>query len=326
MEKKKAKKKVESHPPSHKASEDQAGKEQGTKAAVKVAKVVEEPIITPELVVEEEPKKITKAGKKSAKAIREAEEEAARKAKVAEEPEKKVKKETPKARPLIERRSKKYRQAFETIPKNVTFSLEEATKLAVNTSVTKFDATVELHVRLNVDPKKAEQNIRDTLVLPNGSGKTKRVAVIGTPDEQASAKQAGADLVGEDDLIEAITEGKISFDILIASPKTMSKLGKLARILGPKGLMPNPKSGTVTANISGAVKDSKTGKIEYRTDEQGIIHTVVGKVSFGEAKLIQNINAVLSSIKANKPATVKESYIVSIYLATSMGPSIKVSL
>lgn len=275
---------------------------------------------------EEKAEKATaKAGKRSAKALREAEEKAAkeeRKAKIAAgevEAESKPKQVAKPTRPRIERQGKKFREAAKLVDKTKQYTLAEAIELAIKTSPVKFDATVELHVNLNVDPRHADQNVRDTVVLPAGTGKTVRVAVF---DDE---KVEGADLSGADTIIKALDKGEINFDVLIATPAQMPKLGKYARLLGPRGLMPNPKSGTVTTDVAKAVKEVKAGRVEYRVDSTGIVHVPCGKVSFGPQKLEDNIRAVLQNVKSNKPASIKGTYIKAIHLATTMGPSITVA-
>jgi len=268
---------------------------------------------------------VAKAGKRSAKAIKETEAKAAkeeRKAEVAKEEET----DQPKARlPIkpprshLERRGKKFRDAAKLIEVGKTYPLPEAIDLAIKTNPTKFDASVELHVNLNVDPRQSDQNVRDTLVLPAGTGKNVRVAIF-TDD-----KITGADLNGIETITDMLEKGRMDFDVLIATPANMPKLGKYARILGPRGLMPNPKSGTVTTDIAKALNEAKTGRVEYRVDSTGIIHLAIGKVSAGQDKLMQNAQAVMASIRSNKPASVKSSYIKAIHLTTSMGPSIKAS-
>ena len=267
---------------------------------------------------------VAKAGKRSAKSLRE---EADRQAKedrkvsgeVAEQPKKPPVKPT---RSRLERRAKGFRKSAEQIEHGKSYSLNDAVDLAKKTSHVKFDATVELHVNLNVDPKQADQNIRDTLVLPAGSGKTVKVAVF--TDDAAAAKKAGADLAGSEELLAMLDKGATDFDILIATPKMMPQLGKYARTLGPRGLMPNPKSGTVTTDITKAVGEAKAGRVEYRVDSTGIVHLGVGKVSFNQQQLLDNIQAVLASLRSNKPQAVKGAYIKSVYLTTSMGPSVVV--
>lgn len=278
-----------------------------------------------------EPKSTAKAGKRSEKALKEVEEKQAkeeRKIQTAEqkaEDADKPKVQQKPARSKLERKSKKYQSVAGLIEKDKVYSVKDALNLAVKTSPVKFDATVELHVRLGVDPRQADQNIRDMVVLPAGTGKTIRVAVLADPDGITASKKAGADIASGDEFLQELEKGVINFDILIATPAFMPKIGKYARVLGPKGLMPNPKSGTVTNDVAKAVKDAKAGRVEYRVDSTGIVHTGIGKVSFGTDKLLQNANAILSSLKHNKPSSVKGSYVRSIYLTTSMGPSIPVS-
>jgi large subunit ribosomal protein L1 len=277
-------------------------------------------------VTETEDVAIAKAGKRSAKAIREAEETTAkeeRKADKAQDAEK-PKVIQKKSRSKLERQGKGIRNSAKKIELGKAYGLEEAIDLAKSTSHVKFDATVELHVNLNVDPRHADQNIRDNLVLPAGSGKKVRVAVF-TEDPKA-ALAAGADIAGNEDFLQQLEKGKMDFDILIANPSLMAKLGKYARVLGPRGLMPNPKSGTVTTDIVKAINESKAGRVEYRVDTNGIIHLGVGKVSFTKENLNENISAVMASIKSNKPSSVKSGYVKAIYLATSMGPSITVDI
>lgn len=274
---------------------------------------------------------VAKAGKRSAKALREIEEleaKEARKKAIAEgqEAEEVVKKgPAPKTRPRSERRSRSFQAAAKLI-EQPSYALSDAAELAVRTSHVSFDATVELHVRLNVDPRQADQNIRDSLVLPNGTGKSVRVAVFCPADQVQEAKKAGADIAGEGDFLEQLKKEIVNFDVLIAPPSVMSQLGRYARLLGPKGLMPNPKSGTVTKDITKAIKEAKAGRVEYRVDSQGIVHLGVGKVSFGGEKLTKNIEAVMSAIRAARPNSIKGNYIISTHLSTSMGPSIKVDL
>ncbi len=271
----------------------------------------------------EEPQ-VAKAGKRSAKALEEAaakEAKEERKASAEAEPEK-PKVVVPPTRSRLERRAKGYRKSAEQLETGKAYTLDEAIDLAKKTSYVKFDATVEIHVNLGVDPRHADQNIRDNLVLPAGNGKTVRVAVLS--DDAAAAKQAGADISDADELLKQLDKGNINFDTLIATPTLMSKLGKYARTLGPRGLMPNPKSGTVTTDINKAVAEAKAGRVEYRVDSTGIVHLGIGKVSFTNAQISENIMAVVASIKSNKPQSVKGTYLKSIYLTTSMGPSITV--
>lgn len=265
-----------------------------------------------------------KAGKRSTKAQREAAEKQAKQERKAsgEEAEAKPKQSAKPARSRLERRAKGFRKSVEQIEKGKAYALDQAVDLAKKTSHVKFDATVELHINLGVDPRQADQNVRDNLVLPAGTGKSVRIAVL--TDDAAAAISAGAEIAGTDDLFAELDKGNLNFDILIATPAMMPKLGKYARTLGPRGLMPNPKSGTVTNEVSKAVAEAKAGRVEYRVDSSGIVHLGVGKVSFDKAQLLDNINAVLASIRSNKPQSIKGNYIKAIHLTTSMGPSITV--
>lgn len=300
-----------------------------TKEVKKPTKAVKTEIETkPEAEVEvakAEPK-VAKAGKRSAKALEEVAEKVAKEERKAsgETAIAKPKPVAPPTRSRLERRAKSYRKNVEQIDAGKAYGIAEAVKLAKSTSHVKFDATVEIHLRLGVDPKHADQNIRDSLVLPAGTGKTVRIAVL--TDDAAAAKKAGADLAGTDDIFAALDKGVIDFDILIATPALMPKLGKYARVLGPRGLMPNPKSGTVAIDVAKAVSDAKGGRVEYRVDSTGIVHLGIGKVSFTEAQLLENTQAVIASVKANKPQSIKGNYFKSIYLTTSMGPSVAVDL
>ena len=272
-----------------------------------------------------EEKKAAKAGKRSAKGQAEAEAKAEKiehqehrteeEAAEAEKPKQPVKP----ARSRLERRSKGYRKAAEQIEKGKVYTLAEAMELAAKTSSVKFDASVELHINLGVDPRQADQNIRANLVLPQGTGKNVRIAVF------ADDKVDGADLVGVEKITAELEKGTINFDILVATPANMAKLGKYARLLGPRGLMPNPKSGTVTTDVAKAVAEAKAGRVEYRVDSTGIVHLAVGKVSFGGAKLLENAQAVMASIRSAKPASVKGNYVKTIHATTTMGPSITVA-
>ena len=300
--------------------------EKKIKEEVKTEPVVsEEPTVAKKTKAPEKP--LAKAGRHSPKAVAEAEAEQARQErKKTTEKEEKPKEPKKPARSRLERAGKKYREVAKLIEKDKTYTVAEALDLAVKTSPTKFDATVELHVNLGVDPTQADQNVRDNVTLPAGTGKTLRVAVFAEGDNVAKAKAAGADIAAEADLLAQLDKGEINFDVLITSPNLMARLGKYAKLLGPKGLMPNPKSGTITADIAKAIKEAKAGRVEYRVDQAGIIHLGIGKVSFGAEKLQQNAEAILTSIKAAKPASLKGSYINSVYITTSMGPSIKVAL
>ncbi|MBR3366034.1 50S ribosomal protein L1 [Candidatus Saccharibacteria bacterium] len=224
----------------------------------------------------------------------------------------------------MERRGKKYQEAAKLIEKGKVYTLKEAVELATKTSPVKFDASVEAHVRLSVDPRQADQNIRTTVVLPNGNGKTVKVAVFAPLDECKKAKAAGADTAEDEEFLKKLEKGAIDFDILISTPAYMPKLGKFARLLGPKGLMPNPKAGTVTTDIEKAVKEAKAGKVEYRVDKQSIVHIGLGKVSFGTNKLLENANTFFDSLKSQKPASVKGAFVKSVFITTSQGPSIAV--
>ncbi|MBR3056146.1 50S ribosomal protein L1 [Candidatus Saccharibacteria bacterium] len=224
----------------------------------------------------------------------------------------------------MERRGKKYQEVAKLVEKGKVYNLSDAIDLAIKTNPTKFDASVEVHARLGVDPRQADQNIRTTLVLPNGNGKTVRVAVFAPVDVCKTAKAAGADIAEDEEFLKQLEKGNIDFDVLISTPQYMPKLGKFARLLGPKGLMPNPKAGTVTADVEKAVKEAKAGKVEYRVDKQAIVHIGVGKVSFGKDKLIENANAFFDSLKAQKPSSLKGAYVKSVYITTTMGPSIAI--
>lgn len=280
-----------------------------------------------------EEKQAAKAGKRSEKALREAEEKAEKEARKeagdttpqSEEAEANVKKgPKPVTRPRLERRGKNYRKVAEQVEKGKVYPLAEALELATKTSPTKFDASVELHVRLGVDPRQADQNIRATVSLPNGTGKTIRVAVFAPETDHAAAKKAGADVVGDETFLKQLEKEELNFDILVATPQYMPKLGKYARLLGPRGLMPNPKSGTVATDVAKAVTEAKAGKVEYRVDKQAIVHLAIGKVSFGSEKLAQNAKAFFDSLTSQKPTSLKGSYVKTVSVTTTMGPGIKV--
>lgn len=263
-----------------------------------------------------------KAGKRSKKTVEAVEAEAERQSRKSEtKPDEEKKGPKPITRPRLERRSKGYKEVAKKLDSTKAYNLEEAAKLATETSPVKFDATVEIHVRLGVDPKQADQNIRSTVVLPHGTGKTIRVAAF-APKDQA----AGADIAGEEAVLALLDKENLDFDILITTPQNMPKLGKYARLLGPKGLMPNPKAGTVSTDLDRAIADAKAGKVEYRIDKQSIIHLGVGKVSFGPAKLTENIKTFFVSLNANKPSSLKGNFILSASLSTSMGPGIKLDI
>jgi ribosomal protein L1, bacterial/chloroplast len=270
----------------------------------------------------------TKSGKRSKKhedEVKAEQEKEDRKASASETPAEK-KNPAPKVRPLIERRGKNYRKVAEKVQKDKIYGLDEAIKLAVETCPAKFDSTVEIHARLGVDPKHADQNIRSTIALPNGTGKTVRVAALVAADNVKSVTEAGADFAGEEAILSKLDKGTVDFDVLIAEPQFMPKLGKYARLLGPKGLMPNLKSGTVSTNPTLAAKESKGGKVEYRVDKQSIVHLGIGKVSFGSDKLAENAKAFFVSLESNKPSTIKGTFILSTYITTTMGPGIKFNI
>ena len=224
------------------------------------------------------------------------------------------------------KRGKTYNKALENIDKLKLYEAEEAMKLAVDTARAKFDETVEVHVRLGVDGRHADQQVRGALVLPNGTGKTARVLVFAKGAKEAEAKEANADYVGGDELADKIQkENWFDFDVVIATPDMMGTVGKLGKVLGPKGLMPNPKSGTVTMDVAKAVEDIKAGKVEYRLDKNNIVHTLIGKKSFGKDKLMENFSALMDAIIKAKPQSSKGKYIKSITVATTMGPGIKIN-
>lgn len=221
--------------------------------------------------------------------------------------------------------SKKYVEASKNIDKHKLYNAKEAIKLVKESSITKFDSTIEVAFKLNVDPKKADQQLRGSLVLPNGTGKSQKILVIAKGEAANAAKEAQADFVGDTDLIEKIEkENWFDFDIIVATPEMMPQLGKLGRILGPKGLMPNPKTGTVTTNVAKAVEDIKKGMVEYRTDTYGNIHSIIGKSSFSEEMLLENLEYTYKVIEKSKPQTVKGTFIENISISTTMGPGIKV--
>ncbi len=225
----------------------------------------------------------------------------------------------------MKKRSKKYTEALSKIEKNKVYSKEEAVKLVKLTSTSSFDGSVEVAMRLNLDTKKADQQLRGAIVLPKGTGKTKKVLVIAKGEKANQAKEAGADFVGDVDMLEKIEkENWFDFDTMIATPDMMPLLGKLGKVLGPKGLMPNPKTGTVTMDVVKAISEVKAGRVEYRTDSYGNIHAVIGKVSFSEEDLLANLEAFVSHIIKIKPATAKGEYVKNISIASTMGPGIKV--
>ena len=219
---------------------------------------------------------------------------------------------------------KKYSEAAKLVDRSRTYTIEEAVALAKQASFEKFDASVEVSFNLNVDPRHADQQIRGAMVLPNGTGRTQKVCVIANGQKEQEAIAAGADFVGGKELIDKIKGGWFEFDVLVAIPAMMGELGKLGRILGPKGLMPNPKTGTVTMDVAKAVEDIKKGKVEYRVDKEGNINLLIGKKSFDDEKLVENFNAIKEVIQRARPAAVKGTYILSCTISTTMGPGIKV--
>jgi len=224
------------------------------------------------------------------------------------------------------KKGRKYVEASGKVVKGQSYTKEEAVKLVKETSTTKFDSSVEVAIKLNLDTKKADQQLRGAFVLPNGSGKTKKVLVIAKNAFADQAREAGADYVGDVDMLEKIEkENWFDFDVLIATPDMMMQLGKLGKILGPKGLMPNPKTGTVTTDVKKAVAEVKSGRIEYRTDSFGNVHALIGKVSFEEDKLLENLTAFVNMIAKTKPSVVKGTYIQNISISSTMGPGIKIS-
>ncbi|AOQ25445.1 50S ribosomal protein L1 [Neomoorella thermoacetica] len=220
---------------------------------------------------------------------------------------------------------KRYREVSKLVSRQELYEPDEAIELLKKTASAKFDETVEVAVKLGVDPRHADQQVRGTVVLPNGTGKTRRVLVFAKGDKAKEAEEAGADFVGAEDLVEKIQGGWLDFDVAIATPDMMGLVGRLGRILGPRGLMPNPKAGTVTMDIARAVKEVKAGKIEFRVDKTAIIHAPIGKASFEASKLKENFQALMDALLRAKPATAKGQYLKSVSLATTMGPGIRVN-
>ena len=283
-------------------------------------------------IVQEE-KATAKAGKRSEKALAEAEAKAEKEARKeagdtthqSDDAEAGSKKgPRPVTRPLLERRGKNYQEVAKQLEVGKVYTLSEALTLATKTNPSKFDASVEVHVRMGVDPRQADQNIRATVSLPNGTGKTVRVAVFAPESEHANAKAAGADIVGDEEFLKQLEKEDLNFDILVATPQYMPKLGKFARLLGPRGLMPNPKSGTVATDVAKAVTEAKAGKVEYRVDKQAIVHLAIGKVSFGAEKLEENAKSFFDSLQSQKPSSLKGAYVFSTSISTTQGPGIKV--
>ncbi|MEG0256509.1 MAG: 50S ribosomal protein L1 [Vagococcus sp.] len=222
------------------------------------------------------------------------------------------------------KKSKKMQEALKKVDVVKEYSVAEAIALAKDTNIAKFDATVEVAYNLNVDPKKADQQIRGAVVLPNGTGKTQTVLVFAKGEKAKEAEAAGADFVGDADMVDKIKGGWFGFDVVVATPDMMAQVGQLGRVLGPKGLMPNPKTGTVTMDVTKAVEEVKAGKVTYRVDKQGNIHVPIGKVSFDDAKLIENFNTINDVILKAKPAATKGQYIKNLTVTTTFGPGVKV--
>ncbi|GAB3496181.1 50S ribosomal protein L1 [Nocardiopsis coralliicola] len=222
------------------------------------------------------------------------------------------------------KRSKNHRQASQIVDRDQQYSLDEAVQLAKQTSKSKFDATVEVALRLGVDPRKADQMVRGTVNLPHGTGKTARVLVFATGEKAEAAIAAGADVVGDDELVERVQKGFLDFDAVVATPDLMGKVGRLGRVLGPRGLMPNPKTGTVTPDVAKAVTDIKGGKIEFRVDRHSNLHFIIGKTSFTDAQLAENYAAALDEVQRLKPSAAKGRYIKKATMTTTMGPGIPV--
>ncbi|WP_343223059.1 50S ribosomal protein L1 [Mesobacillus maritimus] len=225
---------------------------------------------------------------------------------------------------IMANKGKKYQEAVKLVDRTKAYDIQEAIDLAKKTSVVKFDATVEAAFRLGVDPKKADQQIRGAVVLPNGTGKTQRVLVFAKGEKAKEAEAAGADFVGDSEFINKIQQGWFDFDVIVATPDMMGEVGKLGRVLGPKGLMPNPKTGTVTFDVTKAVNEIKAGKVEYRVDKAGNIHVPIGKVSFEDQKLVENFNTIFDTMMKVKPAAAKGTYMKNVTVSTTMGPGVKV--
>ena len=222
--------------------------------------------------------------------------------------------------------SRRHKENVETTKNKIYSNLEEAIQVLKQTATTKFVESVELHANLNIDPKYADQQLRTTVTLPHGVGKQLRIAVLTNDENFNEAKQAGADIIGNEELIENIVKGNLNFDLLIATPNMMPKLAKLGRVLGPKGLMPSPKSGTVSSTLETTISEFKKGKFEYKADKTGVVHVNFGKVNFAENQLLENLQALYNSIEKNRPSGVKGKYFKSLFICTTMGPSLKLDL
>ena len=220
---------------------------------------------------------------------------------------------------------KKYTEALKQVDKNKTYTAEEAVELLKKVDFAKFDATIEVAYNLDVDPKQADQQIRGAVVLPNGTGKTQKVIVFAEGQQAKDAEAAGADVVGSDDLVEKIQDGWLDFDVAVATPPMMAKVGRLGRVLGPKGLMPNPKTGTVTMDVTKAVNDIKAGQVTYRVDSNGLIHAPIGKISFDTNKIVENFNAFNETILKARPASLKGAYVVTVNMTSTFGPGLKIN-
>lgn len=220
---------------------------------------------------------------------------------------------------------KKYEAAAAQVNRDQVYSVEEAVDLAKKVAYAKFDETVEIDMHLGVDPRKADQMVRGTVILPHGLGKSKRVVVIASPDKVEEAREAGADEIGADDIVERIKGGWLDFDALIATPDMMRAVGQLGKILGPRGLMPNPKTGTVTVNVGQAVRETKAGKVEFRVDKTGVIHAPVGKVSFDKERLVENARTLIDAVMRAKPSAAKGKYVKNATISSTMGPGIKLN-
>jgi large subunit ribosomal protein L1 len=227
---------------------------------------------------------------------------------------------------IMQQLSRRHKENIEKTKNKIYSNLEEAIQVLKETATTKFIESVELHANLNIDPKYADQQLRTTVTLPHGIGKQVKIAVLTNDENFEEARTAGADIIGNDELIEKITNGNIDFDLLISTPNMMPKLAKLGRVLGPKGLMPSPKSGTVSSTLTATLTDFKKGKFEYKADKTGIVHVTIGKVNFTDNQLIENLQALYNSIEKNRPSGVKGKYFKSLFLCTTMGPSIKLDL